>query len=307
MAYKRQWLRPSKLHDYVVGWAPSIRTVKDAEYQLYWAVIEGRVRARHKGKNLDADMLERLRARKWSDDPNDLYGLPPDIELSVEDAEEIWGNEDVGLDPADRIAIYGISQAGAVLSMETALLNLSVLLNRLNTRLRALDESAMKFKPVFEERWTKHHHEAKTYLAHMTDSERRENFSNQLAVIEARREDFLSTLDEAHTRATADIGSPTTAASGHEASDKVVERIQPKRRGGNKPGPYRRRLGQYLKFRDEKEPGVLDNLPIGQLVNDARRRLEYDGVQGVPTSRSAMTEAIRSEMCKLRARETPRR
>jgi hypothetical protein len=167
MAYKRRWLRPGKVLDYYVLEAPGVRTYKDASYQLYWAVIEGNVRARHKGNDLKLDDLDRLRAKKWSDDPDDSYALPFDIELSVEDVERIWNDDDI--DPADRVAVHGMSEGQLILSTETALLNLSTLLNRLQVRRRGSEDSAAQFKAEFEQRWKRHFHEATTYIPHVKD------------------------------------------------------------------------------------------------------------------------------------------
>ena len=184
MAYKRQWLRPLKLLEHVIEWAPSVRGVEDAEYQLYWAVIEGNVRARLEGKDLDAATRERLRTTRWSDDPNEHWELPADIELSVEDAERIWRSHEI--DPADEIAIYGMSQGSLIISAETALLNLRVLLRRLETRQRTADGSANTFRVDFESRWEKHLHEAKTYLAHMAEPNRRDPLLDELRVLEEK-------------------------------------------------------------------------------------------------------------------------
>jgi hypothetical protein len=88
--YKRQWLRPLKLREYYVD--PFVRDVRDAEYQLYWAVVEGNIRARHKGKTMTREEAYMLREKRWSDAEGGSYQLPADIELSVEDAERIWGD-----------------------------------------------------------------------------------------------------------------------------------------------------------------------------------------------------------------------
>ena len=183
-------------------------------------------------------MLERLRVNKWSNDPNDHFGLPPDIELSVEDAEKIWGNEDVGLDPADRIAFYGMSEAAVVLSAETAILNISVQVQRLETRLRAADGSAQRFKPEFEKRWAEHHHEAKTYLAHFVDAKKREEMSAQLALLEEWREATLSRLESTDKPTkTTDLGHPPSASPGQESGDEPELRTQRKGKGGSQARP----------------------------------------------------------------------
>jgi hypothetical protein len=79
-----------KLREYYVD--PFVRDVRDAEYQLYWAVVEGNIRARHKWRELTREEADALREKRWSDLEDDHYALPPDIQLSVEDAERIWGS-----------------------------------------------------------------------------------------------------------------------------------------------------------------------------------------------------------------------
>src|SRR5262249_26537547 len=80
--YTRQWLRPLKLREYYVD--PFVPDVRDAEYQLYWAVVEGNIRARHKGKTMTREEAYMLREKRWSDAEGVSYQLPADIELSVE-------------------------------------------------------------------------------------------------------------------------------------------------------------------------------------------------------------------------------
>jgi hypothetical protein len=75
-----------KLREYYVD--QFVSNVRDAEHQLYWAVVEGNIRARHSGRLLTPEEAYALREKRWS--PVDLYALPPDLELSVEDAKRIW-------------------------------------------------------------------------------------------------------------------------------------------------------------------------------------------------------------------------
>jgi hypothetical protein len=84
-AYDRsQWLRPMKLREYYVDHVVS--DVHEAEKQLYLAVIKGEVRAKSKGIVLGPEWLKQL--EKFEND--DPFTLPPDIELSVEDAKRKW-------------------------------------------------------------------------------------------------------------------------------------------------------------------------------------------------------------------------
>jgi hypothetical protein len=77
-----------KLREYYVD--QFVSNVKDAEYQLYWAVVDGNIRARHGGRLLTPEEVYALRNKSWSSVEGDLYALPPDLELSVEDAKHIW-------------------------------------------------------------------------------------------------------------------------------------------------------------------------------------------------------------------------
>jgi hypothetical protein len=84
-AYDRsQWLRPMKLREYYVDHAVS--DVHGAEKQLYLAVIKGEVRAMLNGRVLGPGWLKQVERLKY-DDP---FTLPPDLELSVEDAKRKW-------------------------------------------------------------------------------------------------------------------------------------------------------------------------------------------------------------------------
>jgi len=67
--------------------------IQDARYQVYWAVVDGRMRARLGGRVLSPEEVFRLRESQWSGEGEDRYALPADIELSVEDALTIWGSE----------------------------------------------------------------------------------------------------------------------------------------------------------------------------------------------------------------------
>ena len=87
--YTRQWLRPTKLREYC-GSDQFVPDVRDAEYQLYWAVVDGNIRARHGGRLLTPEEAHALREKSWSSVEGDLYALPSDLELSVKDAKHIW-------------------------------------------------------------------------------------------------------------------------------------------------------------------------------------------------------------------------
>ena len=82
-----EWLRPMKLREYYVDHAFS--TVEEADKQLYLAVIRGEVRARWNGIVYGPEWLKQFSRMKFGDD-SDPFALPPDLELSVEDAERLW-------------------------------------------------------------------------------------------------------------------------------------------------------------------------------------------------------------------------
>ena len=82
-----EWLRPLKLREYYMD--HYFDDVMEAERQLYFAVIGGKVRARSKGRVLGPEWLTQLSKMKFHD--TDAFALPPDLEVSVEDAKRIWG------------------------------------------------------------------------------------------------------------------------------------------------------------------------------------------------------------------------
>ncbi len=45
----------------------------------------------HKGKIFTKEQAAALARNSWSADPNEHFGLPADIVLSVDDAERMWG------------------------------------------------------------------------------------------------------------------------------------------------------------------------------------------------------------------------
>ena len=81
-----EWLRPLKILEYVEH---PFSDMKEAERQLYLAVIRGEVRARSKGIILGPEWLKQISKMKFHD--KNPFALPPDIELSVEDVTRIWG------------------------------------------------------------------------------------------------------------------------------------------------------------------------------------------------------------------------
>jgi hypothetical protein len=66
---------------------PQADSFAEAETQLYWAVMKLQIRARCCGLVYDRVALKRLRHL------NKPPTLPPDLELSVEDAKRKWGTQ----------------------------------------------------------------------------------------------------------------------------------------------------------------------------------------------------------------------
>ena len=77
-----EWLPAPKLCKYYVE--PAVGDVQEARRVLYLAVVTGQVRARSKGRVLH---LNQIVSRKEINP----FGMPPDIELSIEDARRKWG------------------------------------------------------------------------------------------------------------------------------------------------------------------------------------------------------------------------
>jgi hypothetical protein len=81
-----KWLLPGKIREYYVE-RPDTTDVMDCYKQIYLAVITGEVRARLHGRVLGP---ERLKQIAKLNDPDNPFALPPDLELSVEDAQRKW-------------------------------------------------------------------------------------------------------------------------------------------------------------------------------------------------------------------------
>jgi hypothetical protein len=78
-----KWLSPRKLREYHIDYV--VPDVREASKQLFLAVAGGEVRARCQGIILDP---------RWfsGTDDSDPFALPPDVELSVEDAQQKWAS-----------------------------------------------------------------------------------------------------------------------------------------------------------------------------------------------------------------------
>ncbi len=74
-------------------------------------------------------------------------------------------------------------------------------------------------------------------------------------------------------------------------------KVQParKRGGGLKRGHYFSRLKQHLTWR-HRERQDLDTASLKQICDDARTRLNRDGVAGIPKSRSGLEDAVKAAL-----------
>jgi hypothetical protein len=81
-----RWVSPTKLRQYHMDHI--VKDAEEAEKQLYFAVIGGEVRARSQGKLFGPKLLQQMARMKFHDD--NLFALPPDIQLSVEGARQKW-------------------------------------------------------------------------------------------------------------------------------------------------------------------------------------------------------------------------
>jgi hypothetical protein len=81
-----EWVSPRMLLEHPAN--PWYGDYTEAERQLYFAVIGGKIRAQLKGRMLGPEWLKQISKMKFSD--KSAFTLPPDLELSVEDAIRIW-------------------------------------------------------------------------------------------------------------------------------------------------------------------------------------------------------------------------
>jgi hypothetical protein len=85
------------------------------------------------------------------------------------------------------------------------------------------------------------------------------------------------------------------ATAGKSGADKKAPTSPPqrKRKGGKRHGLYFGSLKNYLRWYDKNVPDGLRGSAVPEIADGARKRLATDGVKGVPTSRSAFTDAIK--------------
>ena len=79
-----EWTSPRKMMDYYMDQSDGIEA---CQKRLYLAVIKGEVRARLNCIVLGPEWLKQIGAMTYDDNP---FTLPPNLELSVEDAKRLW-------------------------------------------------------------------------------------------------------------------------------------------------------------------------------------------------------------------------
>ena len=78
-----EWTSPRKMMDHYMDQSDGFEATQK---RLYLAVLKGEVRARLNNRVLGPEWLKQIAAMKY-DDP---FTLPPDLELSVQDAKKLW-------------------------------------------------------------------------------------------------------------------------------------------------------------------------------------------------------------------------
>ncbi len=145
--YRKKWLRAGKVLEYYIDGGPWANSIRDAEYQLYHAVIDGEIRVQLDGKPFQ--YVSELRGKSFSDDRS--YVLPFDLELNIEDVERIWDWSKY--DIADLLARNLVRPVSAEMRMETSNLNIRVLLERVRVRLAAMPLEKALEEIEFDSRW----------------------------------------------------------------------------------------------------------------------------------------------------------
>jgi extradiol dioxygenase family protein len=86
-AWSRQgrpmWVSPRIMREYYAHFLLAAH-VQDPQHEIYKSVVGGTIRAKYRGRILTTEEAAALAEIRW--DANSPYALPPDIQLSVEDA-----------------------------------------------------------------------------------------------------------------------------------------------------------------------------------------------------------------------------
>ena len=158
MAYESKWLKASKALEYYIYGGPWAPTPKDAEYQLYHAVLDQEVRARIDGQLL-TDMGV-IRGKSFSDDRR--YVLPFNMEVNLDDVARIWDKTQYDL--ADLIARNVETPASAEIKLETIHENLAVLFKSVDSRLAAMPLEQALEETSFHEKFAQYEREHKLLI-----------------------------------------------------------------------------------------------------------------------------------------------
>jgi len=145
--YQKKWLRAGKVIEYYIDGGPWARSYRDAEYQLYNAVMDGEIRALIDGKPFTD--FDELRKKKWS--PNNLYALPFDLVLNLEDVQRIWDWSKYDL--ADMLAGGLIHPISGEMQTEIGVVKLKELLERVRVRLSAMNLTDALAETNFFKHW----------------------------------------------------------------------------------------------------------------------------------------------------------
>jgi len=86
-AWSRQgrpmWVSPRIMREYYAHFFLAAH-VQDPQHEIYKSVVGGTIRAKYRGRILTKEEAASLADIRW--DENSPYALPPEIQLSVEDA-----------------------------------------------------------------------------------------------------------------------------------------------------------------------------------------------------------------------------
>ena len=77
------WVSPRIMREYYAHFFLAAH-VQDPQHEIYKSVVGGTIRAKYRGRILTKEEAASLAEVRW--DENSPYALPPEIQLSVEDA-----------------------------------------------------------------------------------------------------------------------------------------------------------------------------------------------------------------------------
>jgi hypothetical protein len=153
-----KWMRAGKAVEQLAG-GPWESAAYPAERLLFEAVVDGEVQAKFNNAPL-ADMTL-ITKQKWHE--TEKYALPFDLMVNCEDVDRKWNWLNYEL--ADLIAFDRVSAGKATSMLETAILNLRVLLKRFHMRAKTLGPEIARSELDFNTRWANHLRECKLLLS----------------------------------------------------------------------------------------------------------------------------------------------